>query len=371
MSVRLVQLADVHLGAPMEAFGDHARQRREELEAAFRRAIDTALEERAQIVAIAGDLFDTWRPDPETVELARDQLGRLADAGVKTFLVPGVHDGIGWSDSVYRTESLPVHRMFSDPEFESTALEIEGLAVTVHGAAHDPWSRRGWRSLRPSEGEGVDVVVVHAAVAPVTSPPAGERVRTIDEGELDGLGVEWIALGHAHDRKVFSAGDRPLGAYTGSVEGRDWTETGPRHVLVIEWEGPGPPSSVRSVEVHSRILETGEVAVDGLRDQESIAAAVSEACDPDRLWRVRLVGTPETVPAPRVVEATLRPRFDHVRVEDHTTLAGSRLVAERLDEETVRGELARRLVELRESAGRGRERRVADRAIKLGVKVFG
>ena len=195
-------------------------------------------------------------------------------------------------------------------------------------------------------------------------------MRTIDEEELGGLGVEWIALGHSPDRRVFSAGDRPLGAYSGSVEGRDWSETGPRHVMVIEWEGPGPPSAVRSVEVHSRLLETGEIAVDGLRDQESIASAVSEACDPDGLWRVRLVGTPETVPAPRVIEASLRPRFDHVRVEDHTALAGSRLIAERLEEETVRGELVRRLVEIRESADEDRDRRVAERAIKLGVRVF-
>lgn len=373
MSVRLVHLADVHLGAPLAAFGEYAKRRREEQEAAFHRSVEAALSQRAQIVVIAGDLFDTWRPEPAAVNLVRRELDRLRKAGIKVFLVPGTHDSIAWAGSVYRSETLPVHRLFTDPGFDAPAsLEIEGTPFFVYGIAYDPRrSERGWSSLRRTSEEGIHVAVAHAACR---SDPgrriAGEGLA-FEESELSGFGMDYVALGHHHDLRLLAGGERVLGAYSGSVEGTDWSETGPRHVVVVEWAEPGDPPDVRPVEVQSRIVEEREVPVDGVVDQEEIAVAIEEACPPEWLWRIRLVGEPEVVPRPHVVEATLRPRYGHLRVEDETTLVDSHLLSERLEEETVRGEFFRRLLERREAAAEGRERTVADRAIKLGLKVFG
>lgn len=371
MSVRIVQIADVHLGAPLENFGEYARQRRSEQEAAFRRAVDAALEARAQVVVIAGDLFDTFRPEPAAVDLARRELGRLEEAGVKVFGVPGTHDSLSYSECVYHTESLPFHRLFTDPTFEDPAtLEIGGVPVVVHGIAYDPRVGAGWETLSRTREDGIHVAVVHAACRFNPDWPIAEEDLPFREEDLPGFGMDWIALGHYHDLRVFESGGRPVGAYSGSVEGRDWTETGPRHVLLVEWDDPSGPPRVAPIEVHTRVTDVREVDVSGAPDEAAMVAAVESACDPDRLWKTTLVGEPEVVPRPGSIAATLAPRYGHVRVEDATTLIESHVLDQRLEEETVRGEFFRRLVARREAAG-GREAVVVERALKIGLRTFG
>lgn len=373
MSVRVVHLADVHLGAPLANFGDYARQRRAEQEEAFRRAVGVAIHERAQIVVVAGDLFDTFDPEPAVVNLARRELGRLREAGIKVFGVPGTHDSLAFAGCVYRTETLPFHHFFDAPTFaEPAILEVEGAPVVIHGIAYDPErSGDGWSSLARTREDGIHLAVAHAACRFNPEWPIAAEDLPFREEDLAGLGMDWVALGHYHNLRVFESGGRAVGAYPGSVEGRDWTETGPRHVLVVEWERAGEPPTVRPVEVQSRVLEARELDVSGVVGQDEIAAAIEAACDPAALWKVELTGEPETVPRPRTIESTLQPRYGHLQVDDATTLIASHVLAERAEEETVRGEFFRRLVERRDTAGEERDRAVADRAIKLGLRVFG
>lgn len=371
--IRILHLADAHLGAPLANFGDYAELRRAEQEAAFRRAVDTALGERVQAVLVAGDLFDTFRPDAATVNLARTELGRLRHAGIPVFGVPGTHDSMAWPECVYRREPLPFHRFFTEPTFEEpSTLEIEGVALTVHGIAYDrERSGRGWDSLARRGPEGVHVALVHAACRVVPDWPIGPDDLPFDEGQLASFDMDYVALGHYHNLRVFREGERVVGAYPGSLEGRDWTECGPRHALLVEWDDPQVPPRVTPVAVHTRLLEEREVDASGLAETAEIAAAVREACEPGPLWSVTLVGEPETVVRRRDVEAELAPAYDHVRVRDATTLARSRLLAERIEEETVRGEFFRRLVVARDRSRSERERAVAERAVKLGLRVFG
>src|SRR5918992_2273234 len=54
---RLLHMADVHLGARHDDLGDAAAQQRERQFAAYRRAVDIALERAVDLVLISGDLF--------------------------------------------------------------------------------------------------------------------------------------------------------------------------------------------------------------------------------------------------------------------------------------------------------------------------
>jgi exonuclease SbcD len=373
VTIRILHIADAHLGAPLASFGEYARQRRADQEAAFRRAIDAAIRERVHAVVIAGDLFDTFRPDAEAVNLARGELARLRHAGIPVFGVPGTHDAMSWAECVYRTETLPFHRFFTDPRFDEPAtLEIGGVPLTVYGIAYDRQrSGRGWDSLARRRPDGIHVALVHAACRFAPDWPIGPDDLPFEERELAGFGMDYVALGHYHNLRVFRDGERVLGAYSGSLEGRDWTEAGPRHALLVEWDAAGPPTRITPVAVHSRMLEEREVDVSGLQDHAEIADAIRAACPPGPLWSVTLVGEPEGVIRTRDLESELAAAYDYVRIRDATTLARSHVVTERIEEETVRGEFFRRLVAAREGALVERDRAVADRALKLGLRVFG
>lgn len=373
MTVKIVHLADAHLGGQMERFGDYAGTRRQERDQAFRRAVGVALEERVHAVVIAGDLFDTWSPDAAARNLAGGELARLREAGIPVLGVPGVRDGLTYRDSVYRVESLPFHHFFTDPSFaDPVALEVDGVRVTFYGVAGDPDRPDGvWESLERSGDEGIHVAIAHAARRSDAGRAVEPEALPFDEEDLARAGMDWVALGHDHDHVVLEAEGGPFGAYPGSIEGIDWSETGPRYVLVVTWEEAGAPPEVRPVEVHSRALGTAGVDVSGISDQTGMAEAVRAACHPAGLWSVTLAGQPEAVPRPRQIEAELDAVYGHLVLQDGTTLVGSRILHERCEEETVRGEFFRRLVSGHAGTEEGRAREVADRAIKVGLRVFG
>src|SRR4051794_41933111 len=90
--LRLLHTADVHLGARHTDLGDQAAAQRERQFAAFVAAVDLALDEKVDIVLIAGDLFDSNTQPRRSVERVAAELTRLAAARIRTVIIPGTHD---------------------------------------------------------------------------------------------------------------------------------------------------------------------------------------------------------------------------------------------------------------------------------------
>ena len=104
---RLLHMADVHLGARHHDLGQAAAEQRERQFDAFQRALDLALEERVDVVLVAGDLFDNNQQPRRSVERAAAELGRIAAAGGRVVLIPGTHD-VYDHGSLYRVHDLAV-----------------------------------------------------------------------------------------------------------------------------------------------------------------------------------------------------------------------------------------------------------------------
>ena len=104
--MRILHLADLHLGWQPEFLGEKKDERARERDSLLARAADFALDAKNDInaVLIAGDLFETHRPPRPLVEMAIAQLQRLQRGGLFILTVPGNHDEITYHDSVYRAE---------------------------------------------------------------------------------------------------------------------------------------------------------------------------------------------------------------------------------------------------------------------------
>ena len=86
--MKVAHTADNHLGYAQY----HLRERKEDFFKAFEKVVDRCIEEGVELLLHAGDLFESYHPDTETIYRAIGQFRRLKEAGVKVVAITGNHD---------------------------------------------------------------------------------------------------------------------------------------------------------------------------------------------------------------------------------------------------------------------------------------
>ena len=132
-SFRFVHTADIHLDSPLKGLSGHEGRVADRIRTATREAFDNligkTIDEEADFIIIAGDLYDgEWR-DYHTGLFFTSQMGRLAKAGIPALVLYGNHDA---ESQITRRLELPenVHA-FSERKPETFTLDE--LRVALHG----------------------------------------------------------------------------------------------------------------------------------------------------------------------------------------------------------------------------------------------
>ena len=104
--------ADFHLDSPFHALPpDQAAERRQEQRQLLTRLADAARQSQADLIFLAGDLFDSQRVRPETIQALYQVLEELE---AEVFLSPGNHDP-HTKVSPYHKFTRPSHDHHSTP----------------------------------------------------------------------------------------------------------------------------------------------------------------------------------------------------------------------------------------------------------------
>ena len=130
-NIKILHTADLHLDSAFEALpAGKAAIRRAEQRELLSRLAELARSERADIVLLAGDIFDGGGTYFETgVEFVRC----LRDMSVPVFIAPGNHDPYD-ARSPYAKLDIPQNvRIFTERDVE--CAELPELGVRVYGAA--------------------------------------------------------------------------------------------------------------------------------------------------------------------------------------------------------------------------------------------
>jgi DNA repair exonuclease SbcCD nuclease subunit len=251
---RISHAADIHLDSPLRGLGRLGDAGlAHELRAATRRAYDNVLQlcvdEDADLLVIAGDVYDgDWR-SYETGEYFVRGLRRLRDSGIEVALLYGNHDA---ESSITKRLTMPDGvRVLSTSEPESVEFPDSGLVVHGQGyavrdvldnlAQHYPHRRDGF----------VNVGVLHTGVQGITGHA---RYAPCSIDDLTACEYEYFALGHVHERTELSGGYTPVW-FSGNLQGRHPRETGPKGALVVDIE-PNGPAHVRFAECDVARWET-------------------------------------------------------------------------------------------------------------------
>jgi exonuclease SbcD len=325
--LRLLHTADVHLGARHADLGDAAAAQRERQFAAFRASVDLALAEKVDLFLVAGDLFDSNTQPRRSVDRVAAELARLAQARVRTVIIPGTHDVYDRS-SVYRVYDLaalagtrPAEELVTVLTPDRTWIHLAAIDAVVHGpvfatkrAPHSPL--RGLAGV-VTPAAAWKIGMVHGAIAIPGRTDTDEVVITTDE--IAASGLDYLALGHWHSAQTARARDVTY-AYSGAPEpvAVDQDRAGKVLLVTLEERDGHRHVNVEERTVGRTTFERREIDAGTIESQPALVAGLRASANPDLVLDVRLIGVrrDELDVEPGEVEEALRGSFMRVRVRD-------------------------------------------------------
>jgi DNA repair exonuclease SbcCD nuclease subunit len=246
--------------------------------------------EGVDLVLIAGDLFESERVTPDTVEFLRQQFEGLEPARV--FIAPGNHDPY-IPGSPYKEELWPenVH-VFDNEDFQSVEIHSLGIRVTGFGFERAHLEIPIFQKLPVLSSDYFNIVVSHGSnMGQIPSGKSKHGPFNIDD--IAGKNIQYCALGHYHQQQLLpNPIDNTPCWYSGIPEGRGWDETGSCGYLFGEFTDG-------NLAVENRIcnqykLETLELDCDSFSTREQILDAVLDKqeglFDSNTILRIQLVG---------------------------------------------------------------------------------
>ena len=304
-----VHASDLHLDAPLGSLGRMNGQRRVELAAlaatAWDNLVNLCIDENASFLVLAGDIFDDAVAGVGVQLSFHRGLRRLTDGGVRVFLCHGNHDPL--SDGFKPVGELPkgvVRFPAGQPKSHTVQLRNSGDQVRVSGVSFS--TRRETQNLALRFGalepdadvaHAPHVAVLHANVG---GDPGHDPYAPCSYDDLDGIGVDYWALGHIHKRHVRRLPGGTWASYCGNLQGRSFkpSECEPKGAWVVPVEQGriGKPrfescDAVRFARSDIEITQTDSIVEvqDRLLEAATKLGASHHPCPV--VWEVRLTGT--------------------------------------------------------------------------------
>ena len=212
VGVKILHCGDVHIGASSGIKRLSARRKAEVLQT-FLKIVSYAEENKADLLLVAGDLFDNHKPSADFL----DQISSaFAKFGGKVFISPGNHDFYG-ENTFWESWMLPENVTVFKTEAES--LELPELGVKIHGGAFGEVYRTSHILNQFKVDENlINIAVVHGDIS------ADSTYGPVTNEEIQNSNMDYIALGHIHKRsEVLRAGQTSY-AYCGCPEGQGFDE---------------------------------------------------------------------------------------------------------------------------------------------------
>ena len=301
--MKLAHLADLHLG--FRQFDRQTprgtNQREADVAEVFKRAIDDLLEQKPDLVVIAGDLFHSVRPTNAAILFCFRQLQRLRTGLPKTpiVVIAGEHD------TPRSTETGTILRLYEALGVEIAVEEARRIVLpqldcAVLAVPHQALARADRPALRPEPGgPTLNVLVTHGEHGGL-----GEERGTVEYGgaqlSREALAPEkwdYIALGHYHTAQPVAANawysgsleylpPNPWGQLQDEAELKKPKRSGKGYLLV---ELPGARVTFQPIAPVRRHLDLPPIQGAGLSAKEldtQIAARVGAAKIDDQIVRL-------------------------------------------------------------------------------------
>ena len=277
--LKILHVADLHLDSPFAGMSpEQAAQRRVEQRRLVQAMADLAVQEKVDLVLLAGDLFDSGRIYRDTARELAEELGRIR---ARVFIAPGNHDPFDGA-SPYALPIWPdnVH-IFSSEVVQ--AVELPELNCVVYGAAFlsERQEESPLTGFHAPEDGRIHLMTLHANTEGVGYAP-------ITPAQIADSGLDYLALGHIHRTGGLQRSGDTCWAYPGCPEGRGFDELGDKGVLMVRVDRGAVQADF--VSLCQRRYEIIDVDLTDVQDPVSAVLAALPADAHRHVCRVRLTG---------------------------------------------------------------------------------
>jgi len=288
---KFIHAADIHLDSPLRGLSAYENAPAERLRNASRDAlrelVSKAIDEQVTFMIIAGDLYDGDWKDYNTGIFFVGQMGRLAKAGIRVYLLHGNHDA---ESEMTKKLSLPDNvTVFSSRSVQ--VHKVEGHKVALHGQSFA--SKAVTSNLAADYKARVDghynIGVLHTALEGYAAHP---NYAPCTVAELHAQGYDYWALGHVHEYQQWNGASTIV--FPGNLQGRHVRETGRKGAVCVTVDDSGN-SAVDRLYMDVLRWEVVKVDVSECGDLDDVARKVNRS----------LTGLLEADNVPRAVRVVL------------------------------------------------------------------
>lgn len=366
--MRFIHIADVHLG--YQQYG--SKDRFNDFSVSFLHIVSQVVEQQADFLLVAGDLFEKRAVDPLAMRVAIEGLRMLREAGVSVIAVEGNHEKAHYRDQYSWVDFLDglgyLHLL--NPRFEDGRAILEPYSkgggayvdlggIRIYGLKYYGASTAKVLDLFAQALAKMDHSKVRFTILMAHAGLEGQLPRysgTLTHNDLASLRghIDYLALGHIH--KPYTAGGwiyNPGSAETWSIEETAWPERG--YYQVDVHSGAEPNHQARLVAIPRRPFHRSRLEVDSLAEPNALYDAVRSLLkredhlvsrDPSSVAELTLAGV---LPFDRLdldldyVEALINEAWSPLitRVRNRTTPVGFEVA---VDVDASRPELERAII---------------------------
>ena len=364
--LKILHTADIHLGAKFSGLGNKGASQREQLRVTLKNVIATAINEKVNIVLIAGDLFDSNQQPQKNIDLVIEQFNLLGSNNIPVCLIPGTHDSLD-SSSIYKKIDFEGRcsnlKIFADENM--SCKEYANLDLTVYGKPN--LSNRSYisplKELKRLTSSKFHIAMAHGSL--YIPEKIAEDDHVFRREEVKASGMDYLALGHWH--RVYRCPAELPAWYCGPPEWiPDQKEKGA--VLLVSLSDAG------EVNVETRKLglrdydEMPPINVSDIHDLAKLKEKILQGANQNLVRKVTLTGLrdAELIINLEELEDELGKEFFHLKVSDE-----SHVKVKEISESTYEGQLIKakfiKLMNEEIAGSEGEEKEIAENALQYGL----
>lgn len=264
--MKIIHCADLHLDSKMTAnlSKEQAKERKMEILRTFSRMVEYAKNNQVSVIIIAGDLFDTRTVSATARNLVRDVI--IQNSDIDFIYLKGNHD---YDSFLSKLEEIPENLKLFNEEWTSYrygSIVITGMELSPNNQA------AAYNSLVLSHDD-YNIVTLHGQITDYGTKDDAEIIN------LDGLknkNIDYLALGHVHERRLDTIDNRGIYCYSGCLEGRGFDECGEKGFMLLDIDDKTHEAEVTFVPMAYRNLYTMPVDVTGARTTQEAATRIEQ-----------------------------------------------------------------------------------------------